>query len=348
MTNEKVLDISWKTILKIALALVCFYIFYSIRDIFVWFIFAVIISVLFNPGIDFLQKKKIPRIIATIFVYFFIFGAFSLLIWLVIPLFIGEIGLFLRNFPEYFQKISPLFQGLGLAAFKNLETFMSSLSGAMEAMAGNIFNVVFAIFGGFFSSTFVITAAIFISLEEKSIEKILVLVFPKKYEGFALNVWQKSQKKVAGWFAARFLACLFVGAASAIVFLIFNIKYAYALGLLAGVLNFIPYIGPLLTALLLFLIIFPASILKAIFILIAFFLVQQIENQVLSPLLMKKMVNLPPVLVLISLVIGGKIWGFLGSLLVVPLAGILFEFTKEFLQRRKMKEQDAEQQKITA
>ncbi len=70
---EKILDISWKTILKISITIICFYILYSIRDIIIWFIFALTLSILFNPAVDFLQKKKIPRILGVMLVYFSFF-----------------------------------------------------------------------------------------------------------------------------------------------------------------------------------------------------------------------------------------------------------------------------------
>lgn len=338
MNQEKILDISWKTILKISLAVVAFYIFYFVRDVFIWFVFALVISILFNPAIDFLQKKRIPRVISTLLVYFAILGFFSVLLWLIIPLLVSEIRQFLQAFPNYFEKISPPLKGLGLEAFTNIESFIKTLGNSLEASASNILNVLFSVFGGFFSTIFVLITAIFISLEERIVEEALILIFPKKYENLALTLWAKSQKKVAGWFAARLIACLFVGLASGIALLLFNVEYPYILALFAGVLNFVPFVGPLLTGILFFLMIFPTEFLKAIFVLVVFILIQQVENNILSPILMKKIVNIPPVLVLISLVIGAKLWGFLGSLLVIPLAGILFEFIKDFLQKRKERE----------
>lgn len=337
MDSEKILDISWRTILKISLVVICFYIFYSIRDIIVWFIFALTISILFNPVIDFLQKKKIPRIVGIILVYFGFFGVFSFSVYLVVPLFASEIHLFLQSFPQYFEKISPPLRELGFQAFESTESFIESIGSTLQKMAGSIFNVLFVIFGGFFSFLGIITIAVFLSLEEKAAERTLVLLFPKKYEAYILNLWARCQKKVAGWFGARIIACLFVGIASYITFLLFDIKYPFTLGLFAGVLNFIPYIGPLFTAIVLFLIIFPTEMLKAIFVLIVFFLIQQIESNVLSPLLMKRIVGVPPVVVIIALIIGGKLWGILGAFLAIPLAGILFEFLKEFLQKKKDK-----------
>ena len=338
MSNEKILDISWKTIFKVSIVIICFYLLYSIRDIFVWFIFALTISVLFNPAVDFLQKRRVPRFLGITFVYFGVFGLFSFLIYLTVPLVNSEMSQFLASFPQYFEKISPPLKGLGLQAFENINSFMQGLGNILERMADNIFNVLFIIFGGFFSFLFVISTAFFISLEEKAIERTLTLLFPKKYEAYVLNLWNRCEREIAGWFGARILACLFVGVASYVSLLIFNVKYPAFLGLFAGVFNFIPYIGPLVTGLLFFVIIFPAEPLKGIFVIVVFIIIQQIENNVLSPILMKKIIGVPSALVLISLVIGAKLWGILGALLAIPLFGISFEFLKEFLQKKKDKE----------
>ena len=335
--SERILDISWRTILKISVAVFCFYIIYSIKDILIWFVFALIISVLFNPAIDFLERKRIPRILGVVLIYVGTFGIFSILIYSVMPLFTSEVRTFLDSLPQYFEKISPSLRGLGFQAFENIETFLKTFGKTLEGMADNVFNVLFNIFGGVFSALFVIVTAVFLSLERKPVERTLILLFPKKYEASVMNVWEKCQNKVSGWFGARLLACLFVGIVSYITFLLFKVEYSFTLALFAGVFNFIPYVGPLLTGIILFLIVFPTAILKGIFVVIAFTLIQQIENHILTPVLMKKFVGLPPVLVLVSLVVGGKLWGLLGAILAVPLFGILFEFLKEFLEKRKEK-----------
>lgn len=337
MNSEKILDISWRTIAKISIAVAIFYLLFAVRDILIWFIFALTISVLFNPAVNFLQKRRIPRGLAVVFMYVGTFGILSIVIYSVVPIFIVEIQAFLNAFPEYFEKISPPLKGLGFEAFENLESFLIALGSTLEGMADNIFSALFSIFGGFFTTLFVIITAIFLSLEEKGVERTLMLLFPKRYEAQVLSVWTRCQKKVSGWFGARLLACLFVGVVSYIAFLLFNVKYPFTLALFAGVFNFIPYVGPLLTAVILFLIIFPTEMFKAALVLITFGLIQQIENSVLSPILMKKFVGLPPALVLISLVVGASLWGLLGAILSIPLFGILFEFFKEFLQKRHEK-----------
>ena len=74
---------------------------------------------------------------------------------------------------------------------------------------------------------------------------------------------------------------------------------------------------------------------KAVFVLIAFLLIQQIEGNILSPLLARKFVGLPPVLVLLSLAIGAQLLGLLGAILAIPIAGIIFEFLRDFLKKKK-------------
>ncbi len=335
MMEEKILDISWKTILKIAIAILAFYIIYLTKDILVLFLFALIISILFNPVIDFFQRKMVPRVLSVTFIYFSIFSALSFLIYFTAPMFISEIGKFSDIFPEYFERISPVLQGLGIQAFDNLESFTLALNGALKNMSGGIFQALFSVFGGIFSTLFVMTVAIFISLEEKPVEKAVSLFASKKYESYAMDLWDNCQKKVGKWFLSRVVACLFVGVASCVAFVILNIEYPFSLGLISGVLNFIPYIGPLVTALLLFVIVGLDSIFQAVFVLTAFSLIQLIENSVLTPLLLRRFLGLPPSLLLLTLSMGALLWGVLGAILCVPLGGILYEFIKDFLKRRK-------------
>jgi predicted PurR-regulated permease PerM len=335
MNSERTLDISWGTIWKIFIAAVLLYILYQTRNILVWFIFALIISILFNPSINFLRRFRVPRVVAVCSVYIAFFGILILLVYLITPLFISEIKQFSQVLPQYFEKISPPLKELGLKAFENLDSFINAVGGALEKIATNIFNVLFTIFGGIFATIFTLSLSVYLSLSEKGVERALVLFFPKKYETYILSLWERCQKKVNAWFLTRLLACFFVGLVSFLILLLFNAPYPLVLGILAGALNFIPVVGPLLTGILLFVVIFLESVPKAIFVVIVFILIQQVENNILTPLISKKIIGLSPVLVLTALAVGGILWGFLGAILSIPLAAILFEFLREFLEKRK-------------
>ena len=178
--------------------------------------------------------------------------------------------------------------------------------------------------------------AFFISLEDRGVEKFLALLTPQKYEDFTVRLFERAQYKVSRWFGARILSCILVGVASFITFYVLDVKYAFILALISGVLNFVPYIGPTITLLLSVLFVgVSSSWLVAAYVFIIILVIQEIENKALTPLLMKKFMDLPPVLVLISLLVGGSIFGFLGTIFAVPIFGIIFEFVKEFLENKK-------------
>jgi len=347
MNGEKILDISWGTILKIGIAFFGFYILYLIRNILIWFIFALIISVLFNPAIDFLQKRRVPRPVATIFIFIFIFGILGLLIYLIAPVFISEIQQFTKLFPQYFEKFAPPLKELGLEAFESFEIFTKSFQEWLIQASASIFSALAAIFGGIFTTLTIFILAIFLSLEERGVERAIGILSPRKQEAYILDLWKSCQTKVSGWFGTRILCSLFVGLLTYLALYLFKIDYPFALALFAGFTNIIPIIGPIIAGLIIAIITALDSWLKALLILIVFILIQQIEGNILTPILAKKFIGLPPVLVLISLMIGGKLWGILGAILAIPLAGIIFEFTRDFLKKRKVETDSEERPKKT-
>ena len=337
MNGDRLLDISWGTIFKIAFTFLVFYILYLIRDILIWFIFALIISILFNPAIDFLTRKKIPRTLSTIFVYFTIFGLLGLLIYLVAPLFVSEIQHFTQLFSQYFEKLSPPLKNLGIEAFESFESFTKTFEGWLVKASSSIFNAVVIIFGGIFSTISIFALAIFFSLEERTVERVIALLTPKRYEAYVLDLWTRCQKKVTGWFGSRLIASLAVGIMVFIASWALNVKYAASFGLLAGVLDIIPIIGPIIAGAIIIIFVALDSWTKALFFLVIFILIQQIEGNILTPVLTKKFIGLPAALVLISLMVGAKLWGILGAILAIPLFGILFEFLKDFFKKQKEK-----------
>jgi len=335
MENEQKLDISWESIFKISVAVVSLYIIYLVRSVLVWFIFAVIISVMLDPVFDFLKKKKIPRVVSVLIVYVLIFGVLSLMIYLAVPLFVSEIRQFAQNFPGYFEKIAPSLRILGLKTFKDAENFIVFLSNNLESIATNLFKAASAIFGGFLSTFFVISLAIFLSLEDKPIERTLMIIFPKKYEAYALDLWKRCRDRVSGWFLSRVIGAVFVGFLSYLSLLVFKTKYPLILGFFAGILDIVPVIGPIFAGILIFIFVSLNSFASGLFALVAFILIQQIENNILLPFLTKKFADLSPVWVLLGLTVGGILWGVWGAILAVPLFGILSEFGRDFLKKRK-------------
>jgi len=337
MSKEQTIDISWDMIWKIFLIVFAFYFIYLTKEIALWFFFALAISVLLDPAINFLKKFWIPKIIAILIVYFSIFGVLGVLLYLIAPLFIEELSQLSQNLPDYFVQINPFLQQIGVDTSQTFDSLTGFLINNLAQSSKGVISAVTVFLGGLASTAFILTTAFFLSLEGNAFEKFLKLILPKKYEENIVALFDRAQTKIAGWFAARIISCVFVGLASFIVFYVFDIKYALILAIISGVLNFIPYIGPWTTMILLlvFISVSSGSWMIMLYILLAVIIIQEIDNKLLTPILMKKMVDVPPVLVLLSLLVGAKLFGFLGTIFIVPICGIIYEFTKEFLEKRR-------------
>lgn len=333
---RQTLDISWGGIIKIFAAGFAFYLLFLARHIVIWLFFGLMISVLLEPAIEFLRRFKVPKLAAAIVVYVLIFGLLGLALYFIAPAFVTEITQFIQSIPEYFETINPLLRGLGFDVAQNFHDFTGQLITHLEASSKSVIAAISVFFGGVSSTLVIFIFAFYISLEERGVERALALFVPKKYEQSVLYIFQKAQYQVAGWFGTRILACLFVGVLSLIVFLFFGTKYVFILSFLSGVLTFIPYIGPLVTmaAVLLF-VGASQSWATAIYIVIALVIIQEIENEILTPFLTKKFLKVPPLVVLVAIMAGGTLFGTLGIIFAVPVCGIVYEFLKEFMEKNK-------------
>lgn len=332
------LHFDWKAVLKAAVLVVCLYILYIVKDIIVWFVFALVVSILFNFLIDGLQKRYVPRIVSATVLYLGFFALLGFFIYKTAPLMLNELQDFTANLPAYLKKISPFFEKLGVYSFKNTKTFMDALQQNLANASGSFGNALSGIFGGAASTALVIAVAFFISLERHFVEKIISAFSPPNYKEYLFGLWRRAKKKVSGWFVTRVIGIAFVGLGVYVVLMILNVKYAFMLSLIAGVLDLLPFIGPLIAGVALFTVVSLSSFFQAVFVTVAFLIIQQIENHILFPVIFKKLIGLPPVLVLVAFAIGGELWGAAGAILGIPLAGVVYEIIKDYLGKKQRNE----------
>ena len=334
--EKQILEISWSTIARIVFTFFALYFVFLIQDILVLTVFGLVVSIVFEAPTR-LLSKYIARPLAVFFLYAAVFAVISFLIYIPASSIVKEVGSFIKLFPLYFEQVSPPLHKLGIEAFKDIENFVSSLESIVDIMTSNVLNVLFSIFGGISSTIFVISIALFLSLGGGEIKKALCLLFPEKDKALVEELWVRAEKGVGFWFLRIIVGCLFIGVTSYISLLLLNANYPLSLALLAGIANFVPLIGPVLATLIMFMVLALDSLSGALFGVLIYTVLQQVENNIVGPLLVKKFVNLSPVLVLVALVAGGKLFGLLGAVLMVPLVGIIVEFTTGFLQARKEK-----------
>ena len=329
------IDLTWRSLFKVAVALVLFYIVYLLRSVLVWILLSLIISTLLNPLIEILEKRKVHRIGAAIIVYFSILLSVVLTVYIVIPPMITELQIFSSGFSKYFENIPGILSSIGLSSFENIASLSSGLNESLVKVSSNIFNVFISLFGSIFAGITVFVLSLFMSIEEKEMVKGLRLVSPKNFEEEVIKRWERSKDQVVMWFGSRVISCICVALMTFLLCVLLKIKFALSLALMAGVLNIIPMIGPIISGIILCLFALD-SIPKLALAIVSMIVIQQIESNVLTPVFTKKMVGLPNVLVLLSIIIGGILGGIIGAVLAIPLAGIIFEGLKDYFNSRKL------------
>jgi len=335
MEEEKNLNINWDFCLKITVVILLLYFLFVIKNLIIWVAFALILSILFNFFIDFLEKIKIPRILGAFIIYFGIFILLGFFLYKITPLLILEIKEFTSSLPIYFQKITPFLEKIGFDFSTNLQSFLNFIKENLGKITENVFSGLIVLFGGIKALVFIFFLAFFLSLEKQFLEKLIITLAPKKHHFYFFNFLNRAKKQVSGWFICRLIGVLFVGLLSYLVLSLLKVKYALAFSILFAIFDFIPLVGPIVAGTLIVFMVMADSLPQALLVLVSLIIIQQLENYLLFPFLFKKIISLSPVLVLIALAIGGTFWGVLGAILAIPLAGIIFEVIKDYLKLRE-------------
>jgi len=330
-------NISWSAVIKLLIAVILLYVIFVIKDIIIWFVFALIISVLFNYIIDLLEKKRIPRLLSATLLYLGFLALVGFFIYMTAPVLLDELQDFIQHFPLYMKKAAPVLGQFGinidLRAVSSADAFMNTVELGLTKASGGVNNALFALFGGVASTVMVFALAFFMSWEGLFVERIVRAFSPMKYADYFLGLWRRSRKKISAWFITRVIGAVFVGLCTYLVLAIFNVKYAFVLSLIAGLADLVPFIGPLVSSVMIFGVTALNSFWQAVLVLLAIALIQQAENHILLLFLFKRFAGLSPILVLISLAIGGELWGVAGAILAMPLAGVIYEIVKDYLVR---------------
>lgn len=339
MQEAKNISISTGSIIRTVLILALFVSLWFIRDIILVLLTSIVLASALEPSIQFFVKRKMPRVLAMICVYGASIGGFFALMYFFIPAFLQDMSTLIQAVPDDYNIIGMLFGGdgathIGAAMDKNASLF--------EFFARNISNggftdVLMQFFGGFASFILVLVLSFYLSATERGIENFLRVVTPSRKAGYVVGLWYRSQKKIGLWFQGQMLLGVLVGVLTFIGLLLFGVKSAFFLAVIMIAFEVIPVFGPVLAAIPGIAIAFNSGIsiapnggLSAALIITAMYVaIQQVESHVIYPLVVKKIIGTPPVIVIISLLIGWTLAGFMGVVLAVPVATTLMEYLND-------------------
>lgn len=335
VNKRTTIEISPKTILWVLLIGVLAVLLFMVRDIIGVLIFAIIISSALEPLLQYLEDKKIPRLLSLIVIYLLFFVLFAALIYILLPLLLDQFRDFSDNYPTYFGKIEEAAGTItflpGLSA--NLHDLLIQLTGQIPSFT-SLISYASSIFGGVISFAVVLVISFYLSLSRGALDGFLSSVMPPQFEAYAHGLWLRAQKKMGRWLQAQLLLSIFMSTVVGIGLWILGIKYAFLLAIMVGVLEIVPFVGPIIAGGLSTLLALSQSAVLGLWTLIFFIAVQQLENNILVPLLVKKLVGLNPVAVILAILVGAKLGGILGILLAVPLAAVVDEFFNDLAKQK--------------
>ncbi|MBX4195727.1 AI-2E family transporter [Candidatus Parcubacteria bacterium] len=320
---------SWvRGVVVVAIAVALF----LIRDLALVILASIVIASAVEPAANWAKKRGIPRLPTILGVYIILALLFvGLFYFLFLPL-IGEISNFVAQFPDYASSLSgDSFLGSSLSVgdiVENLNTYLLSFSQGVLSSASFFF-------GGITSFVLIIILSFYLAVQEDGVGKFLKIITPWKQEKYIVNLWNRSREKIGLWMQGQLLLAAIIAVLVYLGLLLLQVPHALILAVAAGVFEIIPLFGPIIAAIPAVLIGFGmGGMPEALLIAGLFLIIQQFENQLIYPLVVKKVIGVPPMVSILALLVGGKLAGFLGILISVPLAAILMEFLSD-LEKEK-------------
>lgn len=333
MEQQTTIEISTSSILKLIFIIFGLIFIYFIRDIVLMVLAALIFAIALDRPIDLLQDRKVPRFLAAIFIYLVLFSVVGLLFYLVIPALAVQIKSFVLNYSLYLEGLGRLQSPPG---FINLKDLFSQLAEELTRSAETLAGTLISVFGGLISFLTIIVVAVFLNIQENGVKKFIFYLTPVEHQPYVLSLFDKIQHKVGNWLWGKIICAAIIGLLTFAGLYLMGIKYAVLLGFLAALLNFIPFVGAIIAAIPAVLLALAESPILAISVVALYTVINGIlEGLVLTPLLMKKAVDLNPALIILVLLVGARLAGVLGVILAIPSAAIVSVFVDDYIQKKR-------------
>ena len=318
------------------------------RHILSWVFIALFLALALNPAVDRLERRLGRRGAATGVVSVLTLVAIALIGWLFIPTLVDQVNHFAHQVPDYLDDLT---KGRGRLGF--LETKyhlvdkarkalreggaskLFGLSGTALALARGVINAVLA-------TVTIAFMTFFMLLEGRGwIDSFFSLLKPESRERWRA-VGHDIYRTIGGYVSGNLLISLIAGGLTSIVLAIMGVPYAIALGLIVGILDLIPLAGATIAAIIVGAVAFLHSVPAGIVVVVFFIVYQQVENHVLQPVVYARTVQLSPLAILISVLIGAELAGVLGALAAIPVAGSLQVVFLDWLRHRRAQQPVAE------
>lgn len=332
-----IVNLTTASLIKIVLVALLVFLLYIVRDIIWVLLISMILASAMDPLVEWLYRKaKFPRALSVILVYIAFISFVGMVIYFVVPPMVeqfSKLGVRMESLREDLSlrtsSLTKILDQLGVTSG------FSALGQNFSRWATGFFQTTVGIFSGIVEVVAVLAISFYLISSESGMKNFVKSLVPFKHQAYAVRLTEKIQNKISRWLLGQLILSGFIFLLTFIGLTILGVKYALALALLAGLLEIIPYLGPILSAVPAVFIAFVQSPPLALFVILLYVVVQQIENFILVPKIMGRTVGANPVIILIAVLVGFKLAGILGVLLAVPIVATVSVFLSDMMEGRE-------------
>jgi predicted PurR-regulated permease PerM len=291
------------------------------------FVIAGFFYYLLRPIVYLLDKRKISRTLSVLLIYVCIILLIGVLIYVVWPTLQEQITDFVKNVPQLIQSLGNQVTLLQKSSYFSAISTDSGLSAKLSEYANKGFSFVMnytnRVFG--FISDFIVVIGtfpiilFFLLRESEKAPKIILRMIPRSYRTDAKDAIEEIDNALSGYISARMISTLLLGVMTYITFMIIGVPYALLLSIVLATISFIPFVGSFLGAIPPLIVAFTQSPEMAIWVIVGVLICQQIQDNVLSPFIFGKTLDMHPFTTIIILLIAGSLAGIMGMLLAIPV-----------------------------
>jgi predicted PurR-regulated permease PerM len=335
--------ISTKSILLFfALAILTVFI-YQIKDVLLLLFASFIIASALYPTVDWMSKKM-KRGLAVFIVYTL---GLIIIATVLVPFFailIEQTREFLKQAPSYWDQIEKFISDVRIVSknygmLPNIPQILTTTAGLGQNIVNQSINFTIAIFTGVITAFTLAIIVLFLLLDKEELKDGLLKFFPENMRDKAESITATISKKVGGYVRGQLILMLMVGLLTSLGLFLLNIKFALLLGLIAGILEIIPIVGPILSAVPAIVVALAQDPILALWVIVVYLVVQRIENSFLTPLILGKFLELNPLIVIIAILIAASTLGVAGVILAAPIAASVYVLVQElYINRINIKE----------
>jgi len=322
LSNNNEIGIQTSTLLKIVgIGLLLFFL-WAIRDVLILLLIAITFASALEPMAEFLQQKRIPRAVSVLSVYIIVIAFIVLIGYLIVPPIVSQFDQ-IKNTDQLANEIQTKLSHITWAQKLDLHVIITkniqAISKQFTDTSGGFFQRTLGFFNGFIEGVSVLVISFYLLAEKNGMKNFVYTLLPKAYESRALYLITKIQKKIGMWLLGQLILSVVMFVLSFIALSLLHVPYALVLAMIAGFMELVPYLGPIIAAIPAIFFAFLVSPVLAIVVLVLYILFQKIEAYFLVPKIMQRTIGVSPLVILVAILVGFKVAGVFGILLSIPI-----------------------------